>query len=59
MAGQPLAWATVPTSTDEERTHHQAGGPPRALDAFQADVSRRALWEAEEGLSVSGWLDNH
>lgn len=55
MAGQPWAWATVPTRTDHERTHHQARGPPRALDAFQANVSRGALWEAEEGLSMSGW----
>lgn len=59
MAGQPWAWVTVPTSTDKERTHHQARGPPRALDAFQADVSRGALWEAEEGLPVSRWLDRY
>ena len=32
--------------TDRERTHHQARGPPRALDAFEADVSWGALREA-------------
>lgn len=38
--------------TDRERTYHQARGPPRALDAFEADVSLGALQEAEKGYCV-------
>lgn len=49
MAGQPWTWADCPIGTEREQTHHQARRPSRALDAFEANVSRRALQEAEEG----------
>ena len=50
MAGQPRM--TGHAGTDRERTHHQARGPPRALDAFEADVSWGALREAEKAYCV-------
>lgn len=50
MAGQPWTWVIVPAGTEKEGTHHQARRPPRALDAFEANISRGALQEAEENV---------
>ena len=44
MAGRPL--------DRQGRTHHQARRPPRALDAFETDVSWGALREVEKGCCV-------
>lgn len=50
VADRPWTWVIVPAGTEKEETHHQARRPPRALDAFEANVSRGALREAEENV---------